>query len=174
MSNTKALPTGHSGRGIRPHAPMTWADYLRYLIALVVVVSLFLLGTAAIYPPTFAGWTVGDWAQVGSFTLGALVLASALGHALPTSRRGQINLKSSSVLTGLSLVLLLYLATLVGSGDASDPIGMLAFGMALFTPLILGAHLLRVFVPPLRPHIDGQPVQYFGKNAIRSSIFLSR
>ncbi len=164
MSKSKALPTRDSDAGIFPHAPMTWADYARYLIALVAVAAVLYLvvsgGEFGSLKAEATGW--------GRVILG-FALASALGHAAPSLLRGRISLTLSSALTWLMIVS--FVAYLEDVRSVSAVVESIVFSSFLVSPLIVLAHVMRIVVPALRPHIDGKPVRYAmsGSSPITSS-----
>lgn len=153
--------------GQLPRPPMTWADYSRYLIALVVgfaVVHLLLSGGGFGDPAQeLLGW--------GQVVIG-LALASAIGHALPSVVRRRVSLTLSSILTWLVTVTLIALSETVesvGRGLGFSFWDSMIFSSILVIPLVLIAHVLRLIVPPLRPHLNGKPVRYAMSGSSSSS-----
>ena len=150
------------------HAPMTWADYFRYWVALAVGFTPFVVFFWLVWfldlqqngkTEDSFGWFFGALLPY----IVAVTIGIALGHALPSRLRGRVSLRLSSLLTGAVLV-----GAIVASGlsgvfflemETSNPIGLAMF---FVMPAIVIAHLLRLFVPPLRPHVDGKAVRYFG------------
>ncbi len=141
-------------------APMTWADYGRYFLALVIA-----FGTIALFVVKASQY---DWGEsIANETMALLPLiaglavASAVGHALLSDLRGGVSLMLSSLATGAVLTGMLMFPFMVFLGYG--PFNAAVASALPVIPVIVIAHILRVIVHPLRPHVDGKPVRYFRK-----------
>lgn len=129
------------------------ADYLRYLVALLLgfgVVQLAISG----FP---SDSTTVDVLRGGLWIAGWFALAGLLGHLVPTLLRG-VSVTRSSLLMLPATVVVLALMDLSAGWEAVQV--NLILGLLFLTPVVVIAHVLRLVVPPLRPHVDGKPTRY--------------
>jgi hypothetical protein len=129
------------------------ADYLRYLVALLLGFGVVNAAINGVLP----GGPIVEVLLGGLRIAGWFALAGLLGHLVPTWLRG-VSVTRSSLLTLPAMVVVLALMDLSAGWEAVQVNVIL--GMLLLTPVVVIAHVLRLVVPPLRPHVDGKPVRY--------------
>ncbi|GHG47084.1 hypothetical protein GCM10011331_07590 [Flavimobilis marinus] len=129
------------------------ADYLRYLVALLLGFGVVNAAINGVLPGGAIVDIVIGWLRI----VGWFALAGLLGHLVPTWLRG-VSVTRSSLLMLPAMVVVLALMDLSAGWEAVQ--ANVILGMLLLTPVIVIAHVLRLVVPPLRPHVDGKPVRY--------------
>ena len=149
-----------TGMRTLPWPQLTWSDSLRYFAALVIGHIIIILMFVTVFRVDWSN-SVGEEALRSIPLLIILAIAVTFGHALPSDWRGRVSLMLSSLLTGVILVVLnsMFLVENIPFGDEFTN------SAAIVVPMVLIAHILRIFVPFLRPYMDGKPVRYFGKSA---------
>lgn len=129
------------------------ADYLRYLVALLAGFAVVNVAISGVVPGGSILEVLLGWLRIA----GWFALAGVPGHLVPTWRRG-VSVTRSSLLMLPAIVVVLVLMDFSAGWDAVQ--ANVILGMLLLTPVIVIAHVLRLVVPPLRPHVDGKPVRY--------------
>ncbi len=129
------------------------ADYLRYLVALLLGFAIVQLAISG-FP---SDSTIVDVLREGLWIAGWFAVAALLGHLVPTLLRG-VSVTRSSLLMLPATVVVLALMDLSAGWEAVQV--NLILGLLFLTPVVVIAHVLRLVVPPLRPHVDGKPIRY--------------